>query len=149
MSKIYRGTPGNDAGATPADDSTFDGCLEDIKWMSEIYCHIVNHFRDRIKLVKMEDVILDYEKTMTDICEFCGIDYLPEMKDFTSRFRGSVKRTKGKRYNGIDKGQVGLYKRKDSVYDGFFLSHDLDLDKLFIALTGDMSLFGYEQEPAN
>ena len=146
MSKIYRGQPGNDAGCTVAEDASFDGCIESIKWMSEIYSHISENYRDRIKLVKMEDIILDYEKTMTDVCEFCGIEYLSEMKDFTSRYRGSIKRTKGARYSGIDKGQVGLYKRKQDVYGGFFMTHNLDLDKLFDNLADDLVLFGYKNK---
>lgn len=145
MSKIYRGQPGNDVGSRPSVDASFDGCITAIKWMSEVYCYISEIYKNRIKLVKMEDLILDYEKTMTDVCKFCGIDYLPEMKNFTSRYRGSIKRTKGARYSGIDKGQVGLYHRRQDVYDGFFMTHDLDLDKLFDNLADDLALFGYEK----
>jgi hypothetical protein len=143
MSKIFRGQPGNDVGQL-ADDASFDGCIADIAWMSKIYRHITTHYSERIKLVKMENVILNYEVTMNDVCEFCNIPYVQEMKNFTSRYRGSVKQTKGKRYNGIDKSQVSLYKRATSVYDGFFKTHDLDLDLLFLDLDKDLELFGYE-----
>ena len=148
MSKIYRGQPGHDAGSLLADDASYEGCLADIRWMSKIYQHIVEKYPSRIKLVKMEDVVLNYEKTMTNICNFCGIDYIAEMKNFTSRYRGSVKRTKGARYNGIDKGQVNLYKRRQDVYGGFFINHNIDLDKLFAALDNELVLFGYRQEEA-
>jgi len=142
MSKIYRGQPGNDTG-TLADDATFKGCIEDIKWMSKIYTYICGNYPDRIMLVKMEDVIIDYEDTLKDVCDFCDVEYIDEMKDFTTRFRGSVKQTKGKRYNGIDKSQVGLYKSLNTVYGGFFESYDIDIEKLFFNLQDDLQLFDY------
>lgn len=148
MSKIFRGQPGNDTDQL-ADDASFAGCIKDINWMTKIYTHIVTNYNERIKLVKMEDVILGYEMTMNDICEFCNIPYIQEMKDFTTRYRGSVKQTKGRRYNGIDKSQVDLYKRADNIYDGFFKTHDLDLDLLFVGLHKDLELFGYKQEAIN
>ena len=139
MSKIFRGQPGNDTG-TLADDATFKGCIEDIRWMSKIYVHIARNYPGRIKLVKMEDVILDYENTLNDICSFCEIEYVDEMKNFTTRYRGSVKQTKGKRYNGIDKSQVGLHERADTVYNGFFKNYDIDLNELFLNLQDDLEL---------
>jgi len=142
LSKIYRGQPGND---TPilSDDATFEGCLEDIGWMKQVYDYIKKNYPNRITLVKMEDMILNFKETTQAVCKFCGIPYEDEMENFVSRYRGTVKTTKGKRYKTLDKGQVALYKRRDEIYDGFYKDHPIDLDALFEQLGVYASEFGY------
>ncbi len=142
LSKIYRGQPGNDTRIL-SDDATPEGCLEDIDWMSKVYKVIKHFYPDSIMVVKMEDVILNYESTLKNVCEFCGISYNEEMKNFVHRYRGSVKETKGKRYSGIDKSQISLYKRKDEIYEGFFKTHDIDLEVLFEKLQPYLKEFKY------
>ena len=145
LSKIYRGQPGND---TPmlADDATFEGCLEDIGWMKKVYDYIKKNYPNRITLVKMEDVVLNFKETIQAVCKFCGIPYEDEMENFVSRYRGSIKETKGRRYKTIDKAQVALYKRKYEIYDGFYKEHPIDLDALFEKLGVYASDFGYSGE---
>jgi hypothetical protein len=145
LSKIYRGQLGHDSSlvGNVADDATFEGCLEDISWMHHIYEHIINNYPERIKLVKMEDVILKYEETLTDVCKYCGISYREDMINFTERYRGSVKGTKGRRYKGLDPKQVGLHERKYQIYDGFYSRHDIDLQSLFNRLEEYQLVFGY------
>jgi hypothetical protein len=142
LSKIYRGQPGND---TPmlADDATFEGCIEDIGWMKQIYDYIKKNYPDRITLVKMEDVVLNFKETIQAVCKFCDIPYEDEMENFVGRYRGSVKETKGKRYKTLDKKQIALYKRKDEIYGGFYKEHPIDLDSLFEQLNTYASDFGY------
>lgn len=143
LSKIYRGQPGNDVGSL-SDDATLSGCIQDIEWMSQIYNHLLSNHGDKIMLVKMEDMILQYEETIKNACRFCDIEYEDNMKNFTSRFRGSVKTTKGKRYNGLDKSQVSMYERKYEIYNGFYKSHDINLDILFDKLTKYLIQFNYK-----
>lgn len=142
LSKIYRGQPGNDSRIL-SDDATFEGCLEDIEWMKKVYDYIAANWPDRIMLVKMEDMILNFKNTMQGVCKFCNILYEDEMEDFVSRFRGTVKATKGKRYKKLDKNQVALYKRRYEIYDGFYAVHDIDLDLLFGKLEKYQNEFGY------
>ena len=141
LSKIYRGQPGND---TPilSDDATFSGCLDDIKWMVEVYNHLTAFYPTRVQLVKMEDVILNFDETISRVCEFCEIPYQPEMKNFTSRYRVTHK---AKRYKSLDNKQVSLFKRKYEIYNGFYKNHNMDLDLLFKELYPFLKLFGYEK----
>jgi hypothetical protein len=89
----------------------------------------------------MENVISEFDKTIREVCDFVGIPYEEEkMKDFTSRYRTKEKR----RYKTLDKGQLGLYKRKYEIYDGYFKTCDIDLDHLFEKLKAYLKKFEYE-----
>jgi len=143
LSKIYRGQPGNDT-MVLSDDATFKGCLHDIEKMNKIHDFIETFYPDRIMLVKMEEMLSDFEKTLKDVCDFCKVPYEDEMKNFVSRYRGSVKNTKGKRYKNLDKGQLSIHKRKYEIYDGFYKNHKIDLDLLFEKLGKYLKKFNYE-----
>ena len=149
LSKIYRGQPGHEGPSYGlADDATHEGCLDDFKWMKEIYTHIKENYPDNIKLVKMEDVILRFDETVKKVCSFCEVTYTEDMRDFTGRYRTLQKAS---RYKGLDKGQVELYKRKYDIYDEFFSDwrkHKINLDILFEDLKPYAEYFGYEYEEA-
>jgi len=141
LSKIYRGQPGND-GKTLSDDATFDGCLKSIDWMSKVYKYINKNFSNRIILVKMEDIILDFEKTVQNVCCFIEVNYEDGMRDFTSRYRVQSKKN---RYKNIDKGQVELYKRFSKIYSGFYKENkNINIKKLFLRLKPYCELFNYK-----
>tara|TARA_R110001592_G_scaffold325081_1_gene604893 strand:+ start:198 stop:887 length:690 start_codon:yes stop_codon:yes gene_type:complete len=142
LSKIYRGQPGKDTNLI-SDDATFEGCLEDIDWMFKVYDYISKNHSEKIMLIKMEDVILRFKETIQRACHFCGIEFEEEMRNFTDRYRGSLKTTKGKRYKSLDKNQVALYKRRYEIYNGFYKNHDIDLDLLFSALEKYQKEFNY------
>tara|TARA_Y100000361_G_C11145232_1_gene337602 strand:+ start:903 stop:1589 length:687 start_codon:yes stop_codon:yes gene_type:complete len=140
LSKIYRGQPGNDTGVL-SDDATEDGCFEDINWMQIIHEFITKNYPERIMTVKLEDIILDFEKTIKEICNFIEIDYIEDMKKYVSRYRND---RLAKRYKKLDKNQIELYKRRYKIYDGFFKNHDIDLDLLFTKLIPHLKYFGYK-----
>lgn len=138
LSKLYRG---RDQGSGPADDATFNGCIKDIHKMLTIYKFFIKQYPSRIKLVKMEDVIINFKETIEGVCNFIGIPYEEEkMKDFTGRYRTKEKQ----RYKTIDKSQVELYKRVDEIYDGYFKTADINLDLLFEKLKIYLEVFEYE-----
>jgi len=139
LSKIYRGQPGHD---TPilADDATLEGCLDDLKWMTQVYRHIEKKYPDRIKVVKMEDMILQFDNTLEEICSFLEIPVEGGMKDFIGRYRNDFK---AQRYKKLDKSQVGLYNRVNEIYGGFFKTHDIDLKVLFERLQPYLKEFKY------
>ena len=141
LSKIYRGQPGNDVGALPADDATFTGCIDDIDWMYKLYCGVKSKFPDRLMLVKMENVILNFEETISQVCNFLEIEFEDNMNNFTNRYRVSHK---ANRYKKLDNKQVGLWKRRNEIYGGFFKTHNIDLDSLFDKLGKYQKEFGYE-----
>jgi hypothetical protein len=118
LSKIYRGQPGQDGNIELADDATPDGCVMDIRWADKIYEYIKFKYPQNIMLVKMEDVILNTEKTLSNVCDFCNIPYEKvKMLKFTSRYRNQ---DKSSRYKSLDKSQVGLHTRIKEIYDGFY-----------------------------
>jgi len=139
MSKIYRGQPGNDCNGI-SDDATFQGCLDDIVWMQTIHHYIKENYPDRIFLVRLENMLNDFEGTVKSVCKFIGIEYIDDMKNFTSRYRNNFQ---ARRYKGLDKKQFEMYKRRDEVYNGFFKTHDIDLDLLFVNLIPCLNHFGY------
>jgi len=139
LSKIYRGQPGHDS-PTLSDDATHDGCISDMEWMYRIYSFIKNNYPQRILVVKMEDVILNFEKTIQEVCKFCDITYTNEMKSFTSRYRNA---NKSRRYKSLDQSQISLYKNIETIYDGFFNTHDVDLNSLFGEIEKYQQEFGY------
>lgn len=141
LSKIYRGQPGNDNNRSIADDATFDGCLEDIEKMVKIYYFLIEKYPERVFLVKMEEVILNFDKTIQDVCDFVGIEFEKSMKNFTNRYRLQAK----KRYKTLDKNQVKMYNRKYEIYDNFFKNHKINLDLLFEKLEKFQDVFGYEK----
>jgi hypothetical protein len=140
LSKIYRGQPGHDS-PTLSDDATHEGCIKDLEWMRQIYKFVKANYPDRIMVVKMEDVILIFEDTVKEVCNFCQIEYTTGMEDFTSRYRN---KHKASRYRGLDSKQVAIYKNLETVYNGFFNSHSINIDSLFSDLKPFQEEFGYE-----
>lgn len=142
MSKIVRGQPNQDGNQTMADDATMKGCVEDICHMFEIYQFINSNFPDRIKVVKMEDVILDFKNTIESICNFIGIPYEENMMNFEQRMRNKFK---AQRYKGLDKSQIDLWKNIESYENGFFINHrEYNLPLLFEKTEHIKKYFNYE-----
>ncbi len=139
LSKICRGQPGTD---TPilSDDATLKGCVEDIDWMAKIYRFILAHYPDRIMLVKMEDVICNFEDTLKKVCKFCEVPYEDAMTEFVGRYR---LKTKASRYKTLDKGQLETHKRVFDIYDGFYKTHPINIGTLFSQVTPYLEIFGY------
>lgn len=139
LSKIYRGQPGQD-NRRLANDATIEGCLSTIQKMFYLYKQTFLHFGDRVKLVKMEDILTNTEQTAKDICQWFGISYEPSMIDFPNRMRTKYKRD---RYKTIDTSQVGLYKRVNEIYNSFFSNSRYDIDYLFKVVRPLVKYFNY------
>lgn len=124
LSKMRRGVPLSEGGdcETLAGDATLTGCVADIRKMYRIYRKLMaSEHAHRVVAVEMEDVILDFERTMRALCLFCGVEWREGMHDFWKYVRTPEKR---ERYNGLDKSQVALWKHWSDVYDGFFADRD-------------------------
>jgi hypothetical protein len=142
LSKIYRGQPGNDVSSL-ADDATPEGCLKDLEWMFQVYNHLISTFPDRILLVKMEDVILNFDETIQRVCKFINIEFVKNMKKFTNRYRQPQTHERYK-HNGIDKNQICLYKNIYEIYGGFYKTYPVDVKKFFNKLEKYQIKFGYK-----
>ena len=145
MSKFYRGQPGQDNHII-ADDATVNGCLEDLKWMETIHDYLIEKYFRNTLTVKMEDIILDFDRTIESICGFCALPFEREnMISFTERYRNDFK---SNRYKDIDKSQVKLYKRIDTVYEGFFKEdkNKKDINEVFDKIEPLLLKYGYESD---
>tara|TARA_R110002020_G_scaffold56186_4_gene155761 strand:+ start:2300 stop:3004 length:705 start_codon:yes stop_codon:yes gene_type:complete len=143
LSKIYRGQPGQDGNRRLAADASVEGCLIDIFWSKVVYDYLKQKIPNRVKLVKMEDIILNSDTTIKDVCKFCEIPYEEDMLSFNDRYGNPYKKERYKK--GFDKKQVGLYKRVDELYEGFFKTHNADLDFLFNELGQFLDYYDYER----
>jgi len=143
MSKIRRGQPVSEGGDCQrvADDATIEGCVKDVEHMIDIYHKTIEEFPEYIKLIKMEDMILETKKTAKEMCDFLQIDFHDDMVNFPSRMRNSFKL---KRYKGIDKSQVGLWRDWENVYDGWFVKRGYDMESLFKEIKPIIEYFNYE-----
>ena len=133
LSKIYRGYG-------RADDATLNGCLGDLFYMYGFYRMANDRFGDRIYTVKMENVITDIESISKDVCGWYGIEHHPDMLTPHLRMRHKGKR---ERYKSLDRFQIGLWKRYDEIYDGFFRNKREMGETLFNSLKPLVEYFGY------
>lgn len=138
MSKLYRGRAGGEGRSVAVYD--LDSVEKDLRWMKECYDYLYSSYPDRLFVVKMEDTILDPDSQSIRLCKSLNIQYSSSMQNFHLRTRLE---TKLRRYkNKIDKSQVGLWKRMDSAYNGYFKDYNFGVlleyaDKL-------NSCWGYE-----
>ena len=141
MSKIYRGQPVSEGGDCKilSDDATFDGCIEDIEKMFNLYKCVIADFRRRVLLVKMEDIINNIVNETEKMCVFLGVSYHEDMINFIGRMRNANKQ----RYSTIDKNEIDKYKNWKTAYDGFFVKKDYDMDSFFSRLEVYIKYFNY------
>tara|TARA_R110002074_G_scaffold102179_3_gene220738 strand:+ start:6191 stop:6835 length:645 start_codon:yes stop_codon:yes gene_type:complete len=140
LSKIYRGQPGNDYHSL-CDDATLTGCLEDISWMTAVYNFLEKRYPERMLLVRMEDVINNFDDIIKKICDYSNITFEEPMRKFTSRYRLT---SQSNRYKNLDKKQIATHLRRNEIYNGFFKTHDIDLDELFGYLRKYLLRFDYK-----
>jgi len=143
LSKIRRGQPkstGGDCRGT-ASDASPAGCLEDMAHMFNCYKNAIEKYKDRVLLIKMEDVIIDIENKTSEMCKFLNVTYHPEMCNFVERIRVIEKRN---RYNKLDKGQIGLWKNWKSIYNNFFSENNYPVEDMFREAQYLTDYFGYK-----
>lgn len=121
LSKIRRGQGQSAGGDKESEgisaDATLDGAVKNIYWMLDIYKRLKADYPNRLYLIKMEDIIINFDITIMDMCAWLEIPYDEDMINFPKRMRNKYKR---KRYSILDTNQVNLWKRFDDIYDGFF-----------------------------
>ena len=143
LSKMRRGVPRSNGGdcKTLADDATPDGAIKDIERMMVLLISAIKRYSpNRLLVVKMEDVIQNIEISVAGLCRFLKIDIEMNMLTFYDRMRN---KDKAKRYSGIDKSQVAMWKRWDTVYDGWFKESKHDIPGLFNRISGVTEWLGY------
>jgi len=143
MSKLKRGVPleaGGDCRGF-ADDSTIEGAIADLRSMTDHYKDAIEHFGDRTKLWKMEDVLKHTEKETMRLCEFVGIEYHPKMCEFWKNMRDGKKR---KRYHSKDMSQIAMWKNWRTAYDGWLKDRGFELGPVFEKIKDIVEFWKYD-----
>ena len=140
LSKIFRGQPGQDSIGL-CKDATQETCLDHINYMFDLYKYTAKNFNNDIMVLRMEDVILDFDNVVYKLCDFVKILFDEKMRQFYLNYRVIPKK---ERYKSIDQSQVGMWKNWQSVYNGFFNNNpNYDISKLFKELEPVCKEFGY------
>jgi len=122
LSKVRRGQKASDGGDRTreriADDATPLTAIETTKDFYEKHTKLIKLFPGRVMSVKMEDLIISPKIIVEGVAKYFNVEPTKEAHEFASRDRNRYHK---KRYRGeIDKGQIEMYKRWDTIYDGFF-----------------------------
>ncbi len=143
ISKMRRGMPYAQGGDSNKYifDATPEGSVNNVFKMFEIYQKLIIEFPNRVFLLKMEDILSNFESTILKLCDFLQISYNEQMKFFYKRMRNI---TKKERYSKIDKGELAKWRNWQSVYNGFFIKEKIDLPKLFENLKPVIEFFNYQ-----
>ena len=155
LSKLYRGSPIGDSPAEgspqldPTNDANYLGCIRDIVHMQKLYEQSIRHFPNNNCLVSMEEIILDIDRTIARVCDFCEIEISPDMRHFIPRYRNHHK---ANRYLTLDKSQINIHLRASEIYDGYFAGQDwrhpswgdITIEDLWDALRGCVAYFNYD-----
>jgi len=136
MSKIRRGYERDSY------DATFEGCVADMFHMFRLYKQLEKYMPSHVMPVKMEDLIMAPKEQLKIICNFLQVNYTDDLLDFESN---ATKKNLTKRYKGLDKSQIGLYKNWETAYDGFLTKIDFDMLDVFKYMEPLIEYFGYKE----
>lgn len=142
ISKLRRGAPKSDGGdcVHQADDATPNGCVADIRKAHMMLRQAMYMEPGSAIVCRMEAVIGDPVRASKYLCGALGIDYDPSMPDFVPRMRVAQKRA---RYKTIDRGQVEMWRRWETVYDGWLCKRGFDMPGIFNSLQDVVDDWGY------
>jgi len=143
MSKIRRGAPSSQGGDSPglSSDGTVQGAIQDMNTMTNMFRRFCLNWKDRIHVIRMEDMISLPRATAFAMSRKLGISFDEGMVDFPSRMRNSYKK---KRYgNKIDKSQVNMWLNWRTMYDRWFPDNGYDMNKEFDKIKSLVTYWGY------
>ena len=140
LSKLYNGRK-KEENDSLSDDATLDGAIADLYYMFSLYLRAIKDFKDRILVVKMEDIILNTEQETKGVCEFTKIQFNGDMLRPYERMRHEIY----KQHDKIITDNVDMWKRIDTIYNGFFHNNkEIDIRKLFLFMEPLVDYFKYE-----
>lgn len=121
MSKIFRGQKQ----FKESGDGTSNVALDMIEKFHLIYKTMLTRYSNRVLAVKMEELILHPNWEVKRIAKFFKVVPTQTAFDF---FKYNRNRFQQNRYKGqLDTSQVGIHKRWETVYDGFFKDKQNDI----------------------
>ena len=153
LSKIVRGMPmeGNEPFSNLIEfsyEATLYGSVKSIEY-ALLTIHTLNatsspKITSRIRFVRLEDLIRDEERQVKSICNFIGIEYNDELLGGYARTNN---KWQVKRYNReLDSSQIDMYKRWDTIYDGFYKDKKEHVEMMAYLLIPCINGLGYSYE---
>jgi hypothetical protein len=107
---------------------------------------IINTYgpQGRAMMYSMESLLEEPEVVAKDIARFLEIEYVPEMAEPWKLNRHPRQK---QRYKGeLDMGQINLYQRWNTIYDGFYSDKKDFVDTLALGLMPTAAAFNYRIE---
>lgn len=146
LSKCIRGLPASLGGDTYYEEYSPTESSPQIVVDTIEHAHLVYSGirKERKLVVKLEDLIFDIGKAVTEICAFVDVSPNDAMFDPFSMVRNAWLR---KRYGGkVKETQVGIYRNLDKCHDGYYAGRIDETRRCFDALRPVARAWGYEEE---
>lgn len=150
LSKIMRGMPLPDN--EPFNDlidfsyeATLYGSVKSIEYaFLSMHTLKTTPVSNRVMFTRLEDLIRNEKEQIEKICNFIGIEYNDRLLGGYSR---TYNRWQIKRYNReLDTSQIDMYKRWDTIYNGFYKNKKQVIELLVHFLRPYIDVLGYEYE---
>lgn len=130
LSKIARGRKKSEGGDTlvelVAKDSTPKTAVSTVIYSLDLFKILKAKYKERVVYVRLEDLILNNELTIRNLCSSLNLQFKEEMLLAYKNNRNNFQK---QRYNkSIDTEQAYLYKKWDTIYDGLFKDKINDLN---------------------
>ncbi len=151
LSKIRRGAPrslgGDNGGEDTMPDGTITGATEAVRYTYSILDSITeSEYSERVKVIKMEDIILNPKETVDSVASF--LDKKPT-KDSYHFYKNNRNTHQQKRYsNKLSTSQIDLYSNLGENFDGFFKGKEsLFLSHLYNNVSSLATAHDYQIDP--
>jgi len=139
MSKIVRGQSASGGGDRRPGiekvnaDAMIDGAIMAVKYSLDIQKAITRIFPERTYTIRMENLILMPKREVAKIAAFFGVK--PTKQAFMF-FKHNTNKYQNARYGDrLDRSQVGLYKKWNIAFGGYFRKRKEDVDRIRKAFT--------------
>ena len=146
LSKIWRGQKPSDGGDGSREQVSADGTVETaIIAISDFYSKYVfalSHYSEKTYSVKLEDLIHRPEMYVRNIANFFQTNPTERAFKFYEYDRNRYHQERYKKQ--LDSSQVGLHKRWDTIYDGFFKDRKHDIEHARTMLYFVIKGLGYD-----
>lgn len=132
MSKIVRGRKASEGGdkywESVAVDGTVKGAVQAVREFHLVHDVLTELYPARTLTVRMEELILHPRQEVERVARFFNTEVTGKALKFYER---NTNRYQFRRYGTVlDRTQVGLYKRWETVFDGYFKDKEKDIELL-------------------
>lgn len=124
LSKVYRGRPksmgGDNDSELVAKDGTVEIAAKYVKKSWDIYQALATAYPNRVKPVKMEDILTNTANTVRYVAGFLKVSVTDGMKQPWKHNRNNYQNNRY--HHAMDRREVNKWKYLDRNYDGYFKS---------------------------